>query len=261
MDILNTSQTIDFNSPTPLYKQVKSELELWVQGSENGASLPTEKELCSQFGVSRQTVRQAILELADEGLVTRRAGQGTFVNKKKISRDTRWALEDFNREMRFHGLEPETFVLSLMEEKSPNFVSHQLGIPAKSEVWVIRRLRFVDGWPAVIQQSYLPKALFPGFDSKKDDLKERSLHSIIENDYNYLLLNTERSIEAIPVATREAELLKIAPGSPVLYSTSLWTATEERRVEYVLEWYRGDRSQFKIQLGRKNKHNDPTIGG
>ncbi len=259
MDDSHRSSTLDFNSPTPLYKQVKSELELWIQGSDNGTSLPTEKELCQQFGVSRQTIRQAILELVDEGLVMRRAGKGTFVRKKKISRDTRWALEDFNREMRYHGLEPETHVLSLQEEKSQTFVFRQLDIPAQALVWVIRRLRIVDGWPAVIQHSFLPKALFPDFHLKKDDLKERSLHSIIEKDYGYLLQNTERSIEAIPAASREAELLKIAPGSPVLYSTSLWTATEDRKVEYVLEWYRGDRSQFKIQLSRNNDRIKPII--
>jgi len=260
MDSESTNYTIDFNSSVPLYKQVKSELALWVQGSENGTSLPTEKELCLQFGVSRQTIRQAILELVEEGLVTRRAGQGTFVRKQKISRDTRWALEDFNREMRFHGLEPETVVLSLTEEQSHTFVSRQLHIPVKTDVWVIRRLRFVDGWPVVIQHSYLPKHLFPDFLHKEEDLKERSLHTIIETDYQYFLQNAERTIEAIPVASREAELLKIAPGSPVLYSTSVWTASEEKKVEYVLEWYRGDRSQFKIQLGRQSNYSDPTIG-
>ncbi|MCK9548025.1 MAG: GntR family transcriptional regulator [Sphaerochaeta sp.] len=260
MDGEHTQSTIDFNSSVPLYKQVKSELALWIQGSENGASLPTEKELCLQFGVSRQTIRQAILELVEEGLVTRRAGQGTFVRKQKISRDTRWALEDFNREMRYHGLEPETFVLSLTQEQSHNFVSRQLNIPNKALVWVIRRLRFVDGWPVVIQQSYLPAHLFPDFQTKDEDLKERSLHTIIESDYQYFLQNAERTIEAIPVASREAELLKIAPGSPVLYSTSLWAATGDIKVEYVLEWYRGDRSQFKIQLGRQSDYSDPTIG-
>ncbi len=90
---------------------------VWIQESENGTPLPTEEELCQQYGVSRQTVRNAVLELVDDGVVTRRPGQGSFVRKTKISRDTRWALDDFNREMRFHGLEPETIVLSLTLEK------------------------------------------------------------------------------------------------------------------------------------------------
>jgi GntR family transcriptional regulator len=235
----------------PLYKQLKAALMVWIQESENGTPLPTEEELCRQFGVSRQTVRQAVLELVDEDLVSRRPGQGSFVKKKKISRDTRWALEDFNREMRFHGLEPETIVLSLTLEKSLDFVSRQLGIAKQEEVLVIRRQRFVDGWPVVIQQSYLPYRLFPDFSTKQKELVNRSMHSIIEQDYQYELQNAERTVEAIPAPSREAELLKIAPGSPVLYSTSVWKTHNDVCVEFVLEWYRGDRSQFNIQLVRK----------
>ncbi len=118
---------------------------------------------------------------------------------------------------------------------------------------VIRRQRFVNGWPVVIQQSYLPSRLFPDFNSKKKELIDRSLHSIIEQEYQYELQNAERTVEAIPAPpSREADLLKIAPGSPVLYSTSVWKTNNNVCVEFVLEWYRGgDRSQFNIQLSRK----------
>jgi len=237
----------------PLYKQLKEILLIWIQESENGTLLPTEEELCKRFGVSRQTVRQAISGLSEQGLVIRHPGQGTFVKRSKISRDTKWALEDFNREMQYHGLKPETVVLSLRVEKSMDFVSRQLDIKPDELVVLIKRLRFVDGWPMVVQQSYLPHALFSDLDSKKNELVTRSLHSIIETDYNYSLQTAERTIEAIPAPTQEAELLKVAQGSPVLYSTSLWKASNGACVEYVLEWYRGDKSQFTIQLGRTNR--------
>lgn len=256
MKIENGQSLLEKRKDIPLYKQLKAALMVWIQESENGTPLPTEEELCHQFGVSRQTVRQAVLELVDEDFVSRRPGQGSFVKRKKISRDTRWALEDFNREMRFHGLDPETIVLSLTIEQSLDFVSRRLGIAKQEEVIVIRRQRFVDGWPVVIQQSYLPARLFSGFESKKKDLESRSLHSIIELDYKYELQSAERTVEAIPAPSREAELLKIAPGSPVLYSTSVWKTHEDVCVEFVLEWYRGDRSQFNIQLGRRKESSE-----
>ncbi len=255
-DLMNmkTGQSVlERRKDIPLYKQLKAALMVWIQESENGTPLPTEEELCRQYAVSRQTVRQAVLELVDEDLVSRRPGQGSFVKRKKISRDTRWALEDFNREMRFHGLEPETIVLSLTVEKSLDFVSRNLGIAKQEDVLLVRRQRFVDGWPVVIQQSYLPSRLFPGFDEKKQELESRSMHSIIEQDYRFELQSAERTVEAIPAPSREAELLKIAPGSPVLYSTSVWKTHEDVCVEFVLEWYRGDRSQFNIQLNRKKE--------
>lgn len=237
----------------PLYKQLQEILLVWVQESENGTLLPTEEELCKRFGVSRQTVRQAILGLSEEGLVVRHPGQGTFVKRSKIVRDTKWALEDFNREMQYHGLKPETDVLALGIEKSMDFVSRQLEIQPNDLVVFIKRLRFVDGWPMVVQQSYLPYSLFKGLETKENDLVVRSLHAIIEKDYAYSLQTAERTIEAIPAPTQEANLLKVAPGSPVLYSTSLWKASSGDYVEYALEWYRGDKSQFKIQLGRKTQ--------
>ncbi len=253
MSSISTPSVLEKKKEIPLYKQLKAALMLWIQESENGALLPTENELGTQFGVSRQTVRQAVLELVDEGFVIRRAGQGTFVKKNKVSRDTRWALEDFNREMKFHGLQPETIVLSLNIEKCPSFACKQLKISENKPVIVIRRQRFVDGWPLVIQQSYLPAELFPDFDSKKADLVYRSLHAIIEEDFGYELQTAERTVEAIPAPTHEADLLKIAPGSPVLYSTSSWKTVQDICVEFVLEWYRGDRSQFNIQLGKTNR--------
>lgn len=253
MNSTTNQQILVKTKKMPLYKQLKEILLIWVQESENGTLLPTEEELCKRFGVSRQTVRQAISGLSEEGLVIRHPGQGTFVKRSKISRDTKWALEDFNREMQYHGLKPETVVLAIRVEKSMDFVSRQLGIQPNELVVSIKRLRFVDGWPMVVQQSYLPHSLFSDLESKKDELVTRSLHSIIEKDYKYALQTAERSIEAIPAPTQEAEQLQVAPGSPVLYSTSLWKTFNGVCVEYVLEWYRGDKSQFKIQLGRKNQ--------
>lgn len=256
MNSSTSQQVLVKSKKMPLYKQVKEILLIWVQESENGTLLPTEEELCKRFGVSRQTIRQAISGLSEEGLVTRHPGQGTFVKRSKVIRDTRWALEDFNREMQSHGLKPETVVLSIHREKSMDFVSRQLEIAPDALVVVIKRLRFVDGWPMVVQQSYLPYALFESIESKKEELVTRSLHSIIEKDYHYALQTAERTIEAIPAPSQEADLLKVAPGSPVLYSTSIWKAASGNIVEYVLEWYRGDKSQFKIQLGRKS-HREP----
>jgi GntR family transcriptional regulator len=90
--------------------------------------MPTEKELCIQYGISRQTVRQTFKRLSEEGLLVRTAGRGTMVSHSKIARDNSWALENFNLEMREHGIKPETRVLRLEVISGSAFFNDRLGI-------------------------------------------------------------------------------------------------------------------------------------
>lgn len=77
----STNEMIDRNSPVPLYYQLKQHLKRRMEGGDlrPGDRLPTEMELCDEFGISRAPVRQALTELVREGLIYRRAGQGSFV--------------------------------------------------------------------------------------------------------------------------------------------------------------------------------------
>lgn len=252
MKLSESSQKLDRTDAVPLYKQLKNVLMSTIRSSSPGEPLPTEGDLCQEFDVSRQTVRQAFSELVAEGHIVRRAGQGTFVNDRKIRRDTRWALQDFNREMRQYGIEPKTQILSLDVIEGKPYQSGKLAVPTGTALVFLRRLRFAGGWPLVVQNSYLPLELVKGLEQMAGELERESLHMIIEREFNKSFSSAERSVEAIPAPEIEANHLRIAPGSPMLYSETVWRVDDGSLVELAQEWYRGDRSQFGMRLGRES---------
>ncbi|MDR2739644.1 MAG: GntR family transcriptional regulator [Treponema sp.] len=243
--------TLDRNNRQPLYEQLKRILLTDIQRRENGEMMPTEKELCIQYGISRQTVRQTFKRLSDEGLLIRTAGRGTVVSHPKIARDNGWALENFNLEMREHGIRAETRVLLLEVIPGSAFFNNRLGLDRKERLIFLRRLRFTNGWPYVIADSYLPYERLAGLEKEQAALEQESLHILIEKNFQYIFTGADRSVEAIPVSAREAGDLGILPGSPILYSETVWHVSGGFAVEFVMEWYRGDRSCFTMTLGKK----------
>jgi GntR family transcriptional regulator len=243
---------LDRNNRQPLYEQLRTILLQDIQRRENGEMLPTEKELCIRYGVSRQTVRQTFKRLSEEGLLIRTAGRGTVVSHPKIARDNSWALENFNLEMREHGIKAETRVLLLQLIPGSAFFNDRLGIDRKERLIFLRRLRFTNGWPYVVADSYLPYEKLAGLEKEQDALERESLHVIIEKKFHYIFAGADRSVEAIPVPSREAGDLGILTGSPVLYSETVWHVSGGFAAEFVMEWYRGDRSCFTMTLGRRD---------
>lgn len=250
-------QKLDRNNRQPLYEQLEKILLREIQRRENGEMLPTEKELCARYGISRQTVRQTFKRLSEGGYLVRTAGRGTVVSHPKIARDNSWALENFNLEMRQHGIKPETKILSLDVIPGSAFFNNRLGIDRHERLIFLRRLRLTNGWPYVIADSYLPYEKLSGLEKKGEALERDSLHVIIEKNFPYVFTSADRSVEAIPVPARIAGDLGIVTGSPVLYSETVWHVSNGFAVEFVMEWYRGDRSCFTMTLGRK----DTKAGG
>jgi GntR family transcriptional regulator len=243
---------LDRNKRQPLYEQLEKILLRDIQGRENGEMMPTEKELCVQYGISRQTVRQSFKRLSEGGYLVRTAGRGTVVSHPKIARDNGWALENFNLEMRQHGIKPETKILGLEVIPGSAFFNHRLGLDGHERLIFLRRLRFTNGWPYVTADSYLPYKKLAGLEKMRDALERDSLHLIIEKHFHHVFTGADRSVEAVPVPAREAGDLGIVTGSPALYSETVWHVSAGFAVEFVMEWYRGDRSCFTMTLGRKN---------
>lgn len=244
------SRQLNKNIPVPLYYQLKQHLRNYISRCSDGELIPTELELCRHFEVSRPTVRQAVTELASEGLLHRSKGKGTFVTKGKIQRDFLLTFERFDYEMEAAGRSPKTHIRSVELVKAHEKVAAALGVDPGSAVYEIQRVRFLDDTPLVTVTNYLPADLLP--ELLKHESKLVALHDMLENTYGYRLHRAKRKIEAVGASESRAWVLDVQPGAPLQYIETQVYLESGRCIEFARAWYRGDMSSFFIELDRNH---------
>lgn len=249
---------IDKGSPLPYYYQVREALrDQIVSGAwPVGAQLPTEADICRMFEVSRTTVRQALAELLNEGLIRKEKGRGTFVAEPKIRERLVERLTGFYEDMVAQGLRPETRVLEKAVIGAPKAVASWLEVDPGSPVLRLHRLRLVRGEPFLIVVSYIPEALCPGLG--RYDFETLSLYRLLEQEYGLKLARGRRFIEAIAASEQDAQLLGITRGAPLMYLRSVTYLADGRPVEYYEAKHRGDRSRFEVELIRVAPDGQPN---
>jgi GntR family transcriptional regulator len=176
-----------------------------------GESLPTEQALCDQFGVSRITVRRALADLADGGLIERRQGVGSFVRDRPASRRPT-AGGSFMDGLRQTEFETEVDVLELDIRTAPDVVAAQLGIERALHVLRLRRERRTSE-PLMITEAWLPEALSGNI--TEDALSKASLYRLLA-DVGVTLDGVQHEITAEMAGPRNAQLLNTAIGSALL---------------------------------------------
>jgi GntR family transcriptional regulator len=244
------SKSIDFDSPIPFYLQLSESLRDGIQNGlwKPGDQLPGEHALCDSYGLSRSVVRQALSELEHEGLIYRRRGKGAFVAEAKIVESLAQKLTGFHQDMRERGHRPVSQVLIQAVVPAPAGIARELALPAGAPVVHLQRLRFVSDEPIVLVSSYLPEALCPGLEGV--DFSEQSLYAYLEYAYGLHIARGRRRMEAVGASEREAALLQVAAGAPLLKLDSVSYLAEGTPIEYYRALHRGDRSQFEIELVR-----------
>src|SRR5690349_12201435 len=141
---------IDRSSPTPLYFQLASAIEDAITGGElpAGSRLENEILLAQRYGLSRPTVRRAVQELVDKGLLVRKRGVGTQVIQPHVRRSVE--LTSLFEDLSHAGEQPSTVVLSLERAPAPEDVAEELGLAEGDDVVVLRRLRSSRGEPLAL---------------------------------------------------------------------------------------------------------------
>src|SRR5438874_10348930 len=134
-------------------------LEL-IEAREIGDSIPSERRLSTDFGVSRLTIRAALDELVREGYLVRRHGSGTFVGQPKIAQQL--TLTSFSEDMRRRGMLPDSRTLSLENVHAGARVGRALNVSPDERVFQITRLRLADGEPMALETLHVPVSVAPG---------------------------------------------------------------------------------------------------
>nr|WP_250649235.1 MULTISPECIES: GntR family transcriptional regulator [unclassified Actinomyces] len=209
-------------------------LALISDGLSAGDPLPSERELCERFGVSRMTVRQAVDTLVADGAVERHQGRGTFVAPPKL--DLQLRLTSFSDEMRRRGMEPGAVFLVAETVAAPPTVTAQLELATDGRAHHLRRLLTADSVPMALEETWIPQHLAP-------DLLDGALPSSVYEELTRAGLTPqwgEDVLEARAVTSEEAALLGVPERAPALDIVRR-TFHEHTAVIYSRSLYRADR--------------------
>lgn len=238
--------TINKNIVTPLHVQIKKMLkdEILKGKYHPNDRIVSETQLANRLNVSRMTVNKVIQELVREGLLCRHAGKGTFVLERRIDH---WffRITSFNREMKSRGMKPSTSVLEKRVMNTPKDVRNFLRLGPKEKVIFVKRLRFADNDPIMLESRYLNYQLCKPI--LEECLDEESIHYLLIDKYQLPLTSVNQYLEAIKVEGEEAKLLETMPGDPG-FLLSRTTFTEETPVTFVKYIYRGDRYRLYAEF-------------
>ena len=237
-------------SPTfsPLYRQIKRLLVQSLGAGEwkPGQAIPSEVELASRYGVSQGTVRKAMDELADENLVVRRQGKGTFV----ATHDEEVHLVRFLRLFPNDGQAqyPQSRLLEVKRARAASDIARVLDLKAGDGIVVIRRLLVFGGEPTVFDDIALPASLFRGLDAATLTAHHGSLYTLFESKFGTRMIRADERIRALAADEAAASALEVPVGTPLLCVDRVAYTYGDRPVEFRRGLYRTDKHHYRNSL-------------
>ncbi|WP_407074846.1 GntR family transcriptional regulator [Roseateles sp.] len=243
------TQRVALTAAAPLYTQIKEILRARIlDGSyQPHERMPSENDMMAMFDVSRITVRQALNDLQNEGLIFRIHGKGSFVSKPKAFQDL-GRLQGFGEAMRQMGYETFSRVLSIKTVTPSPQVAEKLHLPKRAKVTELQRVRFLNREPISLDVTYVPSSI--GQRLAKEDLAARDVFVILENDFGIALGHAELQIGSTLADDTLAGQLKVEEGSPVLFIERTTHTTDGTPIDYEHLYYRGDAFQYKVRVDR-----------
>ncbi|MEW6261814.1 MAG: GntR family transcriptional regulator [Thermodesulfobacteriota bacterium] len=231
----------------PKYRLMAQELRTEIESGAypDGAAFPSETNLIEYYGVSRMTVRAALAILEAEGLLDRRRGSGTYVRHRTVHK-VLGKLVDFHREATLMNRRARSSVLALTRRPGVLRESLLFHLKPGEEVWELKRLRFLDDTPVVLQTSSHPLRVLEGV--TQADLTDRSLYQFLHLSKGLTVVRAEEVIEPQAVAEPEAGLLRLIPGSAVFLARRSAFDQAGRAVELSYNLIRGDHYKFTFSL-------------
>jgi GntR family transcriptional regulator len=228
-----------------LHAAAVAQLEAQIaSGLAPGDRIPPERALCRELGVSRATLRGALADLADRGLVTRHQGRGTFVARPRVQQDLA-RFFSLGEALRARGQALVSRVLSVGLVEARGRLVDDLGVAPGEALVRLRRLRSVDGEPHTLEDTHLPARLFPRLVER--DFERRSLYDVLAEDYGCVVATAEEALEPVILAPAEADLLGVPRRAPALLVQRVTSDRTGRRVEHAQALVRGDRARLLVQ--------------
>lgn len=234
-------------NPIPVYQQLKGAIRQRINTGEwpRGWKIPSEPVLSKSLNLSRGTVRKAVADLINDGLLESRQGDGTYV--------TGWPIEQrlmgfysFAREAEEQGLEFKSRVLEWKEESAGANVAARLKMNPEERILRVKRLRILADMPILLETCHFPARLVS--ELRMEDFVEGALYDALQERCRIYVNRAEEAFEAIALGGYEAEFLEVSVGSPALMVERLAYTIDNKPIELRFSVMRGDKCRYYIEL-------------
>lgn len=239
---------IDKDSRIPLYFQL---MEIIIKEIESKMKtddqLPSEREFCERYDLSRSTVRQAFLELGKEGYIYKIHGKGTFVSPKKFNQDL-LKFYSFTNEMKKIGKTPTSRMIEFAETVCDKSLAEKMKTRVGCRIYRFVRVRLADGRPMMIETSHIPCARFPNLTREMFD--RQAMYDIFARGYQVEITYAEEKFQAVMTDEKTARYLNVKRVIPSL-RIERFTYEKDVMIEYTVSMARGDHFVYSIKLDKK----------
>ncbi len=247
--------SIDRHSPTPLYVQLKGHLIAQITDGtlQPGDALPSERQLCQEFALSRTTVREALRELDREGAIRIVPGRGAYVAGPRSDLTVAVSLAGFTGDIRRTGAVPSSQLLGAeLTTTPPAGVLSALGLQPGDEVVKVERVRLVNSIPLALHTAYLNHRLCPQI--LQYNLVEASVFELLRDKYGLRIARAEEQVYAALANQREMNLLNLTYPAAVLRATRTTFLDTGAVIEYSLATYCGEWYRLNVSLAEPGKY-------
>lgn len=239
-------QRPDRRRPEPLWHQAEMALRQLIERGEwtSGSQIPNEDRLCELLGISRITVRHALRNLEEAGLLRREHGRGTFVRSATVVAGVR-GLTSFTDEMKTLALAPSTQLLQARRVAADEEMADALEISLGDPVVQLKRLRLGNGMPIGIQTSHLPEVRVPGLYEAAGEVQ--SLYAWLKERFDISPVKAKEVYRVGRVDEQDATVIQLPGGTPA-FEVERIAYDSRGPFEYALSTMRADRYEIRSTL-------------
>lgn len=232
----------------PAAREVRGRIIQLIQRGQlsPGAKLEPERELAASLGVSRATLRQALISLQHAGVVRREPGRGggTYIATSKVDRDLS-QIAGVPSLLRDQGFTAGTRVLSIVVRAAGQDAAAALAIDPGDFVVDLVRIRLADGTPFSLERAILPADLVPGLPEKQ---LGGSLYELLDREYGLRPQEAIEHLEVVSATEDEAAVLDVTPGDSLILVNRTTITPEGRTFELSHDLFRADRTRISVRI-------------
>lgn len=234
---------IDKSSPIPVYYQLKNDLTAKISEGvwKPGECIASERELCEIYGVSRMTIRQAIGELVQEGVLLRIKGKGTFVCEQTFKQKDMMSFTEIIKQM---GKDLKSEVVEFNKIPTPEDFTDIFSL---DEVYKITRKRIVDDECVALEKVYIPVDYCGYID---EEMLKGSLFKILE-DFGYKVDYSQSSIVSVIMDDELKDIFEVDSQVPMLKIISKTYDLNNKLIFIEEAIYRSDKFILQVNISRR----------